>query len=65
MCGCSLRRARIGEIFLRWAGTGPSACSRCGLTEGSVVHLAYKLRENEHPEFGGLELEIAGLFSAG
>jgi single-stranded-DNA-specific exonuclease len=29
------------------------------------VHLAYKLRENEHPEFGGLELEIAGLFPAG
>jgi single-stranded-DNA-specific exonuclease len=35
------------------------------IDEGSVVHLAYKLRENEHPEFGGLELEIAGLFSAG
>jgi single-stranded-DNA-specific exonuclease len=35
------------------------------IDEGSVVHLAYKLRENEHPEFGGLELEIAGLFPAG
>ena len=35
------------------------------LTEGSLVHLAYKLRENEHPEFGGMELEIAGIFSAG
>jgi single-stranded-DNA-specific exonuclease len=35
------------------------------IDEGSVVHLAYKLRENEHPEFGGLELEIAGLFSVG
>jgi single-stranded-DNA-specific exonuclease len=29
--------------------------------EGSIVHLAYKLRENEHPEYGGLELEIAGI----
>jgi single-stranded-DNA-specific exonuclease len=35
------------------------------LGEGSVVHLAYRLRENEHPEYGGLELEIAGLFPAG
>ncbi len=32
-----------------------------GLAEGSVIHLAYKLRQNEHPEFGGLELEIAGM----
>jgi single-stranded-DNA-specific exonuclease len=30
----------------------------------SVVHLAWRLRENDHPEFGGLELEIAGLESA-
>lgn len=32
-----------------------------GVQEGSYVDVAYKLRENEHPEFGGLELEIAGL----
>jgi single-stranded-DNA-specific exonuclease len=32
-----------------------------GLEQGSVVHLAYKLRENLHPEYGGLELEIADL----
>jgi single-stranded-DNA-specific exonuclease len=32
-----------------------------GLQEGSVIHLAYKLRENEHPEFGGLELEISDI----
>jgi single-stranded-DNA-specific exonuclease len=31
------------------------------LTEGAVVDLAYRIRENEHPDFGGLELEIAGL----
>jgi single-stranded-DNA-specific exonuclease len=29
-----------------------------GLEQDSIIHLAYKLRENEHPEFGGLELEI-------
>jgi single-stranded-DNA-specific exonuclease len=27
----------------------------------SVIHLAYRLRHNDHPEFGGLELEIAGI----
>jgi len=36
-----------------------------GLEQGSVVHLAYKLRENLHPEYGGLELEIADLVLAG
>jgi single-stranded-DNA-specific exonuclease len=32
-----------------------------GLTRGSVVNIAYRIRENEHPEFGGLEAEIAGI----
>jgi single-stranded-DNA-specific exonuclease len=36
-----------------------------GLEQGSVVHLAYKLRENTHPEYGGLELEIADLVAVG
>lgn len=36
-----------------------------GLEQGSVIHIAYKLRENMHPEYGGLELEIADLVSAG
>ena len=31
------------------------------LTEGILLDLAYRMRENEHPDFGGLELEIAGL----
>ena len=32
-----------------------------GLVEGSVVHVAYKLRENLRPGYAGLELEIADL----
>ncbi len=32
-----------------------------GLKEGSRIDLAYRLRENTHPEFGGLELEIVDL----
>jgi len=32
-----------------------------GLAEGSHIDIAYRLRENDHPEFGGLEVEIAGI----
>jgi single-stranded-DNA-specific exonuclease len=32
-----------------------------GLTQGSTIDLAYKIRENDHPDYGGLEVEIAGM----
>jgi single-stranded-DNA-specific exonuclease len=32
-----------------------------GLAQGSLVDLAYRIRENDHPQYGGLEVEIAGL----
>ncbi|HEV2275068.1 MAG TPA: DHHA1 domain-containing protein [Acidobacteriaceae bacterium] len=56
---------------------GPRACfsalawdwaerfQRLGLREGSVFDVAYRLKQNEHPEFGGLELEIADIAIAG
>lgn len=31
------------------------------LEQGSKIHIAYRLRQNENPNFSGLELEIAGL----
>ena len=31
------------------------------LARGSLIDLAYRIRENEHPEYGGLEVEIAGI----
>jgi single-stranded-DNA-specific exonuclease len=31
------------------------------LAEGSRVDVAYRIRENDHPEYGGIEIEIAGL----
>ena len=31
------------------------------LAQGSLIDLAYRIRENEHPEYGGLEAEIAGI----
>jgi single-stranded-DNA-specific exonuclease len=31
------------------------------LRQGSLIDLAYRIRENDHPDFGGLEVEIAGM----
>jgi single-stranded-DNA-specific exonuclease len=31
------------------------------LSQGSMIDLAYRIRENTHPDFGGLEVEIAGI----
>ena len=35
--------------------------AQLGLEQGSLIDLAYRIRENEHPEYGGLEVEIAGI----
>jgi single-stranded-DNA-specific exonuclease len=35
------------------------------LAPDSIIDLAWRLRENDHPEFGGLELEIAGIAKSG
>jgi single-stranded-DNA-specific exonuclease len=31
------------------------------LETGSLIDLAYRIRENDHPEYGGLEVEISGM----
>ncbi len=49
--------ARIKAVGWDWA----ARAAEMGLTSGSHVDLAYKIRENLHPDFGGLEAEIAGL----
>jgi single-stranded-DNA-specific exonuclease len=36
-----------------------------GLTQGSLIDIAYRIRENDHPEYGGIEVEIAGIEPAG
>ena len=36
-----------------------------GLAQGSLIDLAYRIRENDHPEYGGIEVEIAGIEPAG
>ena len=46
-------RRRLGHglhVRLNWASS-----------QGSRIDVAYRIRENLHPDFGGLEIEIAGL----
>ena len=31
------------------------------LIPGSLIDVAYRIRQNDHADFGGLEIEIAGL----
>ncbi len=35
--------------------------AQLGLHPGSRINLAYRIRENDHPQYGGLQIEIAGL----
>jgi single-stranded-DNA-specific exonuclease len=35
------------------------------LEQGSLIDIAYRIRENDHPDFGGLEIEIMGIELAG
>lgn len=46
-----------------WDMAGRAA--ELGITQGSQIDVAYRIRENLHPDFGGLEVEIAGLRPAG
>jgi len=48
--------ARYDCLAWNWA----ERAEAMGLAEGSVIDIAYKLRENTHPDFGGgLELELS------
>lgn len=47
----------FAAVGWRWA----ERVTSMGLRQESEVDLAYRLRRNEHPDFGGLELEIADM----
>jgi single-stranded-DNA-specific exonuclease len=34
------------------------------LEQGSLIDVAYRIRENDHPDFGGLEIEMVDVRSA-
>jgi single-stranded-DNA-specific exonuclease len=59
-----LSQAGVGAQLVTFSALGWDWASRIaamGIEEGSVIDIAYKLRHNEHPEYGGLELEIVDL----
>ena len=43
------------------AGTSPSAPWSSASPRAALIDVAYRIRENDHPDFGGLEIEIVGL----
>jgi single-stranded-DNA-specific exonuclease len=45
-------------------GVGWDMAARVGelrLTAGSPIDIAYRIRENDHPQYGGLEVEVCGI----
>ena len=68
-----LAQERSANDGLAAASPGPTGAIRAvgwdlavraaalGLAQGSVIDLAYRIRENEHPEYGGIEAEIIGM----
>jgi single-stranded-DNA-specific exonuclease len=51
------RGVRFSALGWHWA----ERVAALGIQEDDLLNLAYRLRENEHPEYGGLELEIVDL----
>jgi single-stranded-DNA-specific exonuclease len=47
----------VRAVGWNWAGR----CMDLQLCQGSRIDLAYRIRENNHPDFGGIEVEIAGI----
>lgn len=58
-------RVAQGQIFSAVGWNLAARVRELQIGAESTVHLAYRLRHNDHPEFGGLELEIAGIELAG
>ncbi len=54
-------RVNQGAIFSAVGWNLAARVRELNLGPDAVIDLAWRLRENDHPEFGGLELEIAGL----
>ncbi len=52
----------IASTAIRAIGWDQAArASELSLCEGSLIDVVYRIRENDHPDFGGIEIEIAGM----
>ncbi|HWE86580.1 MAG TPA: single-stranded-DNA-specific exonuclease RecJ [Terracidiphilus sp.] len=55
-----------GTAVMRCVGWDwASRCTDLQLCAGSLVDVAYRLRQNDHPEYGGIEIELAGVRNCG
>jgi len=54
-------RARFGGMAWSRRTNWAEEAQAWGLEPGALVDLAYRLRKNRHPDFGGWELEIIAL----
>ncbi len=59
MPGNSATRGGGSIRALGWSLADEAAA--LGLKQGSAIDVAYRIRENPHPDFGGLEIEILGM----
>ena len=55
--GVGAQTATFSALGWDWAGR----VAAMGIEERAIIDIAYKLRHNDHPEYGGLELEIVDL----
>jgi single-stranded-DNA-specific exonuclease len=47
---------------VRAVGWGLASCAQAMcLAQGSRIDVAYRVRENDHPEYGGVQIELAGI----
>jgi single-stranded-DNA-specific exonuclease len=54
--------ATIGSAPVRAVGWNMARrAQELNLEQGSVIDVAYRIRENDHPQYGGLQIEIAGM----
>lgn len=51
------RTGVVRAVGWDWA----ARCMDLQLCQGSLIDVAYRIRENDHPDFGGIEIEIAGV----
>ncbi len=51
------RSGIVRAVGWDWA----ARCLEMNVTPGTLVDVAYRVRENDHPTYGGIEIEIAGL----
>jgi single-stranded-DNA-specific exonuclease len=57
--GISLRPGATGTM--KAVGWDMAArVAELGIREGSLIDVAYKIRENDHPEYGGIEIQMVG-----